>query len=116
MDIGRGLLAAGNVEFAAARRAGADKDRIVVLAEQLLQAVDAVAALEVDTEIEDVIGFLVDHRIRQPEFRNMRPHHAACLRVGIEHDAVIAKRRQVAGNRERGGTAADDRDALAVLC
>ena len=110
-----GFLAAGNFELAAARRAGADEDRVVVLAEQLLQAVDAMAALELDAEIEDVIGFLVDHRIRQPEFRNLRPHHAARLGVGIEHGAVIAERREVAGDRERGGTAADDRNALAVL-
>ena len=110
-----GFLAAGNFELAAARRAGADKHRVEVLGEQLLQAVDAVAAFELDAEIEDVVGFLVDHRIRQPEFRNLRPHHAAGLGVGIEHGAVIAERREVAGHRQRGGAAADDRDALAVL-
>ena len=38
------------------------------------------------------LGFLVDHRIRQPEFRNLRPHHAAGLGVGIEHGAVVAER------------------------
>ena len=109
------FLAAGNVEFAAARRAGADKDRVVVFAEQLLQAVDALAALELDAEIEDVIGFLVDHRIRQAEFRNLRAHHSARLGIGIEHGAVIAERREVAGHRKRGGAAADDRDTLAVF-
>ena len=67
-----GFLAAGNFELAAARRAGADEDRVVVFAEQPLQAVDALAALELDAEIEDVIGFLIDHGIRQPEFRNLR--------------------------------------------
>src|SRR5205085_3630914 len=40
------FLAAGNIELAAARRTGADKDRVVVLREQLLQAVDALAAFE----------------------------------------------------------------------
>src|SRR5207253_5460028 len=44
------FLAARNVELAAARCAGADKDRIKVLAEQLLQAVDALAAPELDAE------------------------------------------------------------------
>ena len=115
MDVAGGFLAAGNIELAAARRAGADEDRVVILAEQLLQAVDALAALELDAEVEDVVGFLVDHRIRQAEFRNLRPHHAAGLGVGIEHGAVIAERREIARDRERGGTAADDRDALAVL-
>src|SRR6202035_354149 len=109
------FLAAGNVEFAAARGAGADKDRVVVFAEQLLQAVDALAAPEIDTEIEDVVGFLVDHRIRQPEFRNLRAHHAAGLGVGIEYGAVVTERGEVARHRERGGAAADNRDALAVL-
>ena len=110
-----GFLAAGNVELAAARRAGADEDRVVVLGEQLLQAVDALAGLELDAEVEDVIGFLVDHRIRQPEFRNLAAHHAAGLGVGIEHGAVIAERREVARHGEGGGAAADDRDALAVF-
>ena len=39
-----GFLAAGNVEIAAARRAAADEDRVVVLRQQRLQAVDALAA------------------------------------------------------------------------
>src|ERR1700680_1915459 len=115
VDVGCRFLAAGDVELTAARRAGADKDRVVVFTEQLLQAVDAVTALEVDAEVEDVIGFLVDHRVRQPEFRNLGPHHAARLGVGIEHGAVIAERGEIARHRQRGWTAADDRDAPAVL-
>ena len=115
MDVGGRFLAAGNLELAAARRAGADEDRVVILGEQLLHAVDALAALELDAEVEDVVGFLVDHRIRQAEFRNLRPHHAAGLGVGIEHGAVIAERREIARHRQRGRTAADQRDALAVL-
>jgi len=82
------------------RRAGADKDRVVVFAEQLLQAVDAVAAPELDAEIEDVIGFLVDHGVRQAEFRNLAPHHAARPGIGIEHGAVVAERGEVARDRE----------------
>ena len=62
VDIGGGFLAAGDVELAAARGAGADEDRVVILVEQLLQAVDAMPALELDAEVEDVIGLLVDHR------------------------------------------------------
>ena len=73
------------------------------------------AALEVDAEVEDVIGLLVDHGVRQAELRNLAPHHAARLGIGIEHGAVIAERREVARHRKRGGTAADQRDALAVL-
>ena len=94
-----GLLAAGNIELAAARRAGADKDRVVVLAKQLFQAVDALAAFELDAEIEDVIGFLVDHRIGRRNFGIWCPHHAAGLGVGIEHGAMVAERCEVARHR-----------------
>src|SRR6202011_533175 len=75
---------------------------------------DALAGPELDAEIEDVVGFLVDHRVGQAEFRNLRAHHAARPGIGIEYDAAIAERGEVAGHRERGGTAADDRDAPAV--
>ena len=64
VDVLAGFLAAGNVELAAARRAGADEDRVEVLRQQRLHAVDALAALELDAEVEDVVGFLVDHRRR----------------------------------------------------
>ena len=115
VDIGSDFLAAGDVELASARRAGADEDRIVILSQQFLQAVDALTTLEVDAEVEDVVGLLVDHRVRQAEFRNLAPHHAAGLGVGIEHGAVIAERREVARHRKRGRPAADQRNALAVL-
>ena len=62
------FLAAGDVELAAARRAGADEDRVVVLGQQLLQAVDTMTALELDAEVEDVVGLFVDHRVRSRNF------------------------------------------------
>src|SRR6187551_1223794 len=96
MNIGGGFLAAGDVELAAARGAGADEDRVVIFAEQLLQAVDAMAALEFDAEVEDVVGLFVDNGVRQAELWNLTPHHAAGLGIGIEHGAVIAERREVA--------------------
>ena len=43
MDVGRGFLAAGNLELASARRAAADEDRVVAFGEHRLQAVDALA-------------------------------------------------------------------------
>src|SRR3954469_7822091 len=116
MDVGGGFLATGDVELATARRAGANEDSIIFFAEPLLQAVDALAALELDAEVEDVIGLLVDHGIRQAEFWNLAPHHAARLGIGIEYSAVIAKRREVARHRQRSRTAADKGNALAVLC
>ena len=56
MDVGGGFLAAGNVEVAAARRAGADEDRVAAFGQQRLQAVDALAADELDAEVEDVVA------------------------------------------------------------
>src|SRR6185503_19849520 len=95
VDVGGRFLAAGDLELAAARRAGADEDRVVVFAKQLLQAVDAMTTLEVDAEVEDVIGLLVDDRVLQAELWNLAPHHAARLRIGIKHGAVIAERGEI---------------------
>ena len=41
LDMGRRLAAAGHVEVAAARRAAADENCVIALAEQRLEAVDA---------------------------------------------------------------------------
>ena len=79
VDVLGRFLAARNVEIAAARRAAADEDGVVILGKQRLQAVDALAADEFDAEIEDVIAFLVDHGLRQAEFRNLRC--ASCRRI-----------------------------------
>ena len=107
--------AAGNVEIAAARRAAADEDRVKIFGQQRLQAVDMLAADELDAEIEDVIAFLVDHDFGQAEFRNLRAHHAAGFRVLVEHDAFVAHRGEVPRHRKRGGAAAHERNPLAVL-
>ena len=83
--------------------------------EQRLQTVDAFVAAKLDAEIEDVVAFLVDHRLRQAEFRDLRAHHAAGFRILIEHDAFVAHWCEIARHRERSGAAADKRNALAVL-
>src|SRR6185295_1844472 len=115
VDVGGGFVAARDLEVAAARRAAADEDRVPAFGQQRLHAVDALAADELDAAFEDVVALLVDHGLGQEEFRNLRAHHAAGLRVLIEHGALIAERREIARNAERRGTAADERDALAVL-
>src|SRR5262245_33006994 len=115
MDVRRRFLAAGKVEIAAARCAAADEDRIPALCQQRLEAIDALAAVKFDAEMEDIVAFLVDDGFGQTEARDLRADHAAGLRILVEHDTVIAERRQVARNRERGGAAAHERDALAIL-
>ena len=67
----RPTIDAAAVEVAAARRAGADEDRVIAVVQQLLHAVDILAGAELDAEIEDVAGFLVDHAVGQAEFRNL---------------------------------------------
>ena len=114
MDVGRSLRTAGNVEVAPARRAAADEDCVPAFREQRLETVDALPAAELDPEIEDVAALLVDDRFREPKTGDLRADHAAGLGILIEHHAGVAKRREVARNRERGGAAADERDAFAV--
>ncbi len=63
MDVGGSFLAAGHVEVAAARRAGADEHGVIAFAEDLLHRVDALVA-ELDVaDVGDVADFLVDHAI-----------------------------------------------------
>src|SRR5580704_11212398 len=109
------FLAARNVEVAPARRAGADENRVPILRQQRLEAVDAVVTVKLDAEIEDVTAFLVDDGFGQPEARDLGADHAARLGIAVEHDAAIAERREIARDGERCRAGADERDALAVL-
>ena len=65
-------------------------------------------------QVEDVADFLVDHAVGQPELRNLRAHHAAGRGVAVEHDALVAERREIARDGQRRRAGADQRDALAV--
>ena len=56
-----GFLAARNVQLAAARRAAADEDRVIIFRQQRLQAVDALAQPQLRLQIENVIALLVQH-------------------------------------------------------
>ena len=114
MDVLGRFPAARNLKLAPTRRARTDEDRVEILREQRLHAVDTAAPDELDAQVEDIVALLVDHRVGQAELRDLRAHHAARLRVLIEHDAVISERREVAGDGERGRSAADERDPLAV--
>ena len=115
MNVGRGLLAPRDFEVAPARSAGADEDRVVFCGEQLLQAVDAVAAAEVDADAKDVADFLVDYGFGKAELGDLRADHAACPLVAVEHRDLIAERREIARHRERSGARPDQRDAFAVF-
>ena len=112
----RGLLAARDVEVAAARRAGADEDRVVRLGEERLQAFDALSVARIDAaDADDVADLLVDHLLGQAEARDLAADHAAAAPLAVEDGDVVAERREVAGDGQRGRPGADERDALAVL-
>src|SRR6185436_19822326 len=115
VNVLRRFLASGDVEVASTRRAAADEHGVVALLQQRLHRIDALAAAELDAEVEDVAALLVDHAVGQPELRDLRAHHAAGLRIAVEHDAFVAERREIARDGQRRGPAADERDALAVL-
>ena len=97
--------AAGNVEVAPVRRAAADEDRVVALAEQRLEAVDASRGDETAAGRQRVADLFVDHFVGQAEFRDLAAHHAAGARIGIEHDDLVADRGEIAGDGQRGGPA-----------
>ena len=102
MEVRRGFLAARNIQVAATRRTGADEHGVPVLIQYLFQGVDAFVD-EVDVaDAGDVIDLLVDHLNRQAEVRNLRPHHAAQLRVLIEQGDLIAQHSQIARDGQRG--------------
>ena len=114
MDIGGGLVPAGDRQVAPARRAAADEDRVVVVLQQRLQAVDALAEPHLHAEVGDVGHLLVDDRLGEAEFGDLAADHAAGARVGIEQHQLVAERGQVARDRQRGGAGADQGNSLAV--
>src|SRR5215831_17546795 len=105
MDVFGGFPAARDIEVTSARSAGANKDGVEILVKQLPEAVDPLAAAELDAEVEYVAALLVNDRFRQAEPRNLRADHAARLGVAIKHHAGVAERREIARDREGGGAA-----------
>ena len=110
------VVAAGDVEILAARRAAADEDSVEALAEQLLHAVDRRVVADIDAHVEN--------RRRSPrrstllgqaERGNVGAHQPARLVQLFENRDFVAERQQIVGDRERRRTGADAGDALAVF-
>ena len=114
MDVGRCLVAARDRQVATTRCAAADEDRVVVVVQQRLQAVHALAESHLHAEVGDVGDLFVDDLLGEAKFRDLAADHAAGARVRIEHHQLVAERRQVACDGQRGGASADQRDSLAV--
>ena len=105
MFVGR-FLAAGNVEVAAARRAGADEDRVVAFGQQRLHAVDRAGRRGTrrrDRGCSRTSSSITASGRRKCGIcvRIMPP----ALRVLVEHDALVAERREIARDGERGRAA-----------
>ena len=64
----RCFLAAGNFQIAAARRAAADEDRIVIFREQRFHTVDARAEFRFRLQVENVIALFIQHRSGRRNF------------------------------------------------
>ena len=64
MNVFLDVPASGNIEIATAGRATANKDGVVAFRQELAHGLNALAALELHTQIQDVAGLLVDHRLR----------------------------------------------------
>ena len=115
MDVGGGLLAAGNVEVPAPGRAGADEHRIEALGKQALQALDPLAEAKLHpAEAGDIADLLVDHLLREAEPGDLAADHAARPRLAVEQDQLIAEGREVAGHGQRGRAGAHQGHPLAV--
>ena len=96
------LVAPGNVEVLASRRAGADEHGVEVLLEQAAEARHRRVQPEVDAHVDDGRDLLVEHLGREAEGRDVGPHQPAGLVVLLEDHHVVAERHEVVGDRQRG--------------
>ncbi len=110
-----GVAPARQIEFLALGRARAHEHRVEPLPfEQFAHAAHRRAEAQLDAHVENHADFLVEHRLRQAEGGNIAAHQAAGGVEALEDHDFVAERRQVVGDRERGGSGADAGDALAV--
>src|SRR5262249_12208416 len=109
------LLAPGDVELLAARRARPDEDRVEALVvEERLHAVHGRRVADVDAHVGDHRDLLVEHALRQPERGDVRAHEAARLGELLEDRDAVAERHEVVGDGQRRRPGADAGDAAAV--
>ena len=94
-DVCIGLAAAGNIEIFAFRRAGADEHRVKTFTENGLKAFYLMAEACLDAELQDANDFLVKHRFRQAERRNIGAHQTAALGVFLKQRDAVAQRQEV---------------------
>ena len=91
VDVGGRFLAAGNFQVLALGGAGADEHGVEAFLEQRIEALDLVTEARLDAEGENAFDFLVQHRPRQAEGRDVRPHQSAALGVLLEQHAACSR-------------------------
>ena len=109
------FLPARQIKIGAAWCTGADKHCVVGLSEDLGEAVDVATEVRLDTHIEDIIHFLVEHFWRQPEARDLAAHEAATEGLVVVEVHLVTQRREIPCDGQGCGARTDQRDALAVL-
>ena len=102
VDVRRRFLAAGDVEIAPARRAGADEDRVVAFAEQRLQDYRCADRTRSSTPSRGCSRPLRRSPIRAGGTRGICVRiMPPAARVAVEHGDVVAERRQIARDGQR---------------
>ena len=70
------------------------------------------AALQLDSQVEDLLDFRVEHRLGQAVTGDAPAQHAAGLLQGLEHRHAVASASQLIRAGEAAGACADDGDLL----
>jgi len=116
MDMLRTLLAAREVfQVATAGRARTDKNGVIVLLKQALQAVNIGIKTGDGPHPQDVTHLFVQHFLRQPERGNLAAHKTATGFLGIKNVQFITEGGKVAGHGQGSRTGTNQGNALAVL-
>ena len=111
------VVAAGNLQLLAARRAAADEHRVEALARAARACSRPASCSGCRRPCPGWVDLVIEHLGRQAERRDVGAHQAAGLVVLLEDHHLVAERQQVVGDGQRRRARADARDALAVfLC
>ena len=78
------LRIAGEIKMFTKRGTSPNKDRIIVFVEQAFHAGDFLTKARIDTHVENVIEFFIEHLYRQSEARNLCAHCATTNSIALK--------------------------------
>ena len=108
---------AGNPQLAGTPSASAHKDRVITVAQQIVdmqRAADGGRGTHAHAERAHHMAILLHERTRQTELRNAVLQHAADLGALLKHGDSAPQLGHLNGNGNAGGTGADHGDLLAA--